>query len=440
MLSRLGDSASGPSQRAGDLPISLSVYRATVSAPFRNSGANQTSTSPGAVDQTAQSSGVISDQESSKKDSPAEHLPKGKQTTGAVTPEERPLVPATSPDGLKDPAEKSTTVNSIVDSPEKENVLDQEVSTKGLPAEYPATEGQSTGTVTLKEREPLLAASSERGKAGAGEGTAVGPLENSGKEKPSIAQESLMTGSPVDHLLRDGRPAVAVNVGPRRSLLTMSSNRGETVVNGRTVVNTPRGTIGQEMPRYQLSYNSTITVTTSNLILCSRLPETPPDNTRHFCPDPMTKQGRDALLTKIYVVRHILYSCETPRLQALTVIGVSNPRYLLMLEIHFLQDACLDVRRHCARDGRVVRYLEDRTGGRWETQSARAVGYWTRTHVCREKRIRLGWRPEWLSRDYCLPGLEEWHLALLMWIRTRAAKHGLDDPPAQKSSGILWTW
>lgn len=171
-----------------------------------------------------------------------------------------------------------------------------------------------------------------------------------------------------------------------------------------------------------------------------RLPETPPDNTRHFCPDPMTKQGRDALLTKIYVVRHIHYSCETPRLQALTVIGVSNPRYLLMLEIHFLKDVCLEVRRHCARNGRVVQYLENRTGGRWETQSARAMGYWTLTHVCREKRIREGLRPESLSRDYCLPGLEEWHLALLMWIRMRAAKHGLHDPPTQKSSSILWTW
>jgi len=214
----------------GDLPISLSVYRVTVSAAFRNSGATQTSTGPGAVDETAQSSGVISDQESSKKDSPAEHLPQGKQTTGVVTPEERQLVPATSPDGLKDP-----------------------------------------GTVTLKRREPLRVASSERGKAGAGEGTAVGPLENSRKEKPAIAQQSLTIGSPVDHLLRDGRPVVAVNVGPKQSLLTMSSNRGETVVNGRTAVNTPRDTIGQEMPRYELSYNSTITVATSNLILCSRL-------------------------------------------------------------------------------------------------------------------------------------------------------------------------
>lgn len=171
-----------------------------------------------------------------------------------------------------------------------------------------------------------------------------------------------------------------------------------------------------------------------------RLPEVPPANTPYFRPDPMTRQGRDQLLTKIYLIRHILSSCRAPKLQDVTIVGVSNPRYVLMLESHFLTKTCFDVERSYKCSERMVRYLENRTGGRWETQVQRARHYWDLIHVCRAKRLRQGWQSESLSRDYCLPGLDAWHLALLMWIRTRAAKHGRNDPPAHKPPSILWTW
>lgn len=170
------------------------------------------------------------------------------------------------------------------------------------------------------------------------------------------------------------------------------------------------------------------------------LPDYPDANTPHFRPDPMTTEGRDALLTKLYVIRHIHGSCQTPGLRALTVLGILSPNLLLLLEVHFLKDVWREFRRHCTRYQGVVQYLENRTGGRWETQSQRAEGYWRLTHTCRDKRIEEGWQPKLLTKDYCLPGREVRHLALLMWIRMRAAKHGLTDPPTTKPATILWTW
>lgn len=177
MLSRLGGFTPDHSRQAGDLPISLSVYRATFSAAFRSYSATETSTCPGVVDNIPESSRVILGQESSTKEPSAEHLPKESQPTGAVTLEERqPLLPtSTSADNREDPAEKQSALNSLEDPIKRENV-DQESSRKGSPAEQPPTESQPTGSVTLGEGKPLLAIPLEGGKRVAEGKPAVNPL------------------------------------------------------------------------------------------------------------------------------------------------------------------------------------------------------------------------------------------------------------------------
>jgi hypothetical protein len=58
-----------------------------------------------------------------------------------------------------------------------------------------------------------------------------------------------------------------------------------------------------------------------------------PVRTRHFKPDPETKEGRDALLSRQAVIKHIEENCKMPKLQDLTVVGVPESMGLLLLRL-----------------------------------------------------------------------------------------------------------
>lgn len=169
------------------------------------------------------------------------------------------------------------------------------------------------------------------------------------------------------------------------------------------------------------------------------LPLREPRVSRHFNPDKDTKAGRDALLTQYDVIKLIHDACETPQLRDVTVIGMGdNPKGLLLVELKLLNHFISDIERENKRHKEALRYLESRTAGRWETQDERAKAYWNATNM--GKRIEEGSLPWVLTKDIVSSDDDEWHLAILMWMRRKAAKQANEEASAKKQPSILWSW
>ncbi|KAI9872936.1 MAG: hypothetical protein M1830_001044 [Pleopsidium flavum] len=169
------------------------------------------------------------------------------------------------------------------------------------------------------------------------------------------------------------------------------------------------------------------------------LPLDPPPRTRHFRPDPQTKEGRDALLTKHDVIEHIAQNSRTPKLKNLTVIGVKEPMCVFRLEfslfLNVLFDTLIDNHRHME----IVCYLEKRIGGRWETQDEKTKEDWDafqRLVAAREEELAKSGSNE--VGEYSAEVEHNLNLGIVMWIRRMNAQRLGDKAGARKEPVAIW--
>ncbi len=168
------------------------------------------------------------------------------------------------------------------------------------------------------------------------------------------------------------------------------------------------------------------------------LPTSHPPMTAHFNPDPGTTIGRDARLTQHDVGKIICQVCSALKLKDVTILGISDFRLLLFVEVAILGHIYNDIGQYILRHEERFRYLSSRTGGWSESQTARNKAYCL---LVRSRPVEEGLRLRVrFTNDGASAGVGIWQLALMLFMSTRVVKHGLVDPPTQKPPSILWTW
>ena len=199
-----------------------------------------------------------------------------------------------------------------------------------------------------------------------------------------------------------------------------------------------RGRVGWDWPFTRLWRFPNLRTLRLELRDVHLLPRQTPPTTPHFKPDPMTTEGKNALLTQAEVVRVIIPSFKVPELRELTVLGISHITYHVLLELAILNHIHIDVLEFIERNEEVVQYLSNRTGGRWESQTARSKAYCDLlTAGAIEEVFQLASTGALTASP---PDAGRCQLALMMFMDLRAAKHGANDPPTRKPLSILWTW
>jgi len=172
------------------------------------------------------------------------------------------------------------------------------------------------------------------------------------------------------------------------------------------------------------------------------LPVMRPVRTRHFKPDPETKEGRDALLSRQAVIKHIEENCKMPKLQDLTVVGVPESMGLLLFEINLLMQTLFLIMGDNQHHRESVCYLEKRPGGRWERQDDKTILEWEILQqllsIRREELAPSGHQRSERSEKYLAKLRRDLDLGVLMWIRRRNAKRLGDKAVAGKEPSPLW--